>query len=116
MQISKVMAYTIVQREGGLLQVKKVLQEGEADVKRAAVCLLKNMSRYKELHSDISKHFTNTTHSVNILHNRLHIRLHIRTPLLYTLHLSVCLSMYLCLSTVSVSLCVSLYFFLCLSV
>ncbi|GAA6094515.1 plakophilin-2 [Tachysurus ichikawai] len=53
--ISKVMAYTIVQREGGLLQVKKVLQEGEADVKRAAVCLLKNMSRYKELHSDIIK-------------------------------------------------------------
>ncbi|KAK3526373.1 hypothetical protein QTP70_025410 [Hemibagrus guttatus] len=54
-KVSQGMAHTIVQREGGLQQVKKVLQEGEADVQRAAVCLLKNMSRYKELHSDIIK-------------------------------------------------------------
>lgn len=57
------MAYTIVQREGGLQQVKKVLQEGEDEVKRASVCLLKNMSRYKELHSDISKGFANNSHA-----------------------------------------------------
>ncbi|MCJ8736256.1 hypothetical protein PDJAM_G00256760 [Pangasius djambal] len=52
---SQAMAHSIVQREGGLQQVKRVLQEGEEDVKRASVCLLKNMSRYKELHSDIIK-------------------------------------------------------------
>ncbi|XP_053541981.1 plakophilin-2 isoform X2 [Ictalurus punctatus] len=53
--VSQAMAHTIVQREGGLQQVKKVLQEGAEDVKRASVCLLKNLSRYKELHSDIIK-------------------------------------------------------------
>lgn len=57
------MAHTIVQREGGLQQVKKVLQEGAEDVKRASVCLLKNLSRYKELHSDISKHFASISHT-----------------------------------------------------
>ncbi|KAF4080966.1 hypothetical protein AMELA_G00155510 [Ameiurus melas] len=53
--MSQAMAHTIVQREGGLQQVKKVLQEGAEDVKRASACLLKNLSRYKELHSDIIK-------------------------------------------------------------
>ncbi|XP_060770294.1 plakophilin-2 isoform X2 [Neoarius graeffei] len=52
--VSHAMAYSIGQKEGGLQQVKKVLQEGEDEVKRASVCLLKNMSRYKGLHSDIS--------------------------------------------------------------
>ncbi|KAI5100229.1 plakophilin-2 [Silurus meridionalis] len=52
-EVSQAMAHTIIQREGGLQQVKKVLQNGEDDVKRAAVYLLKNLSRYKELHSDI---------------------------------------------------------------
>ncbi|KAF5901640.1 plakophilin-2-like [Clarias magur] len=51
--VSQAMAYTIVQREGGLQQVKKAFQDGEDDVKRGSVCLLKNISRYKELHSDI---------------------------------------------------------------
>ncbi|XP_053341214.1 plakophilin-2 [Clarias gariepinus] len=51
--VSQAIAYSIVQREGGLQQVKKAFQDGEDDVKRGSVCLLKNISRYKELHSDI---------------------------------------------------------------
>lgn len=51
--ISQSIASTIVQKEGGLLQVKKMLQEAEDEVKRASVGLLKNISRYRELHPDI---------------------------------------------------------------
>lgn len=55
--MSEATAYTIVKRENGLLQVKKMLQDGEEEVKRAAVCLIKNISRYTDLHADISKHY-----------------------------------------------------------
>uniref|UniRef100_A0A6Q2YGU3 Plakophilin 2 n=1 Tax=Esox lucius TaxID=8010 RepID=A0A6Q2YGU3_ESOLU len=51
--VSQAIAYTIVQRENGLLQTKKMLQEGERDVKRTAVSLLRNISRYRDLHADI---------------------------------------------------------------
>lgn len=81
------MAHTIVQREGGLQQVKKVLQDGEDEVKRASMCLLKNMSRYKELHSDISEGFSNIpftqTHTYKQSHactsNRTHACSHNHT-------------------------------------
>ncbi|KAM7367092.1 hypothetical protein PAMP_015016 [Pampus punctatissimus] len=45
----------MVQRENGLQHVKKMLQEGESDVKRIAVSLVQNLSRYQELHADIVK-------------------------------------------------------------
>ncbi|MFT7798290.1 plakophilin-2-like [Arapaima gigas] len=53
--VSFTMAYTIVRKENGLLQMKKVLREGEQDVKRTAVSLLRNISCYREFHSDIVK-------------------------------------------------------------
>ncbi|KAL7857787.1 hypothetical protein AOLI_G00178890 [Acnodon oligacanthus] len=53
--VSQAVAHIIVLRENGLQQVKKTLQEGEEEVRRVSLCLLKNLSRYKELHSDIIK-------------------------------------------------------------
>ncbi|KAK6314664.1 hypothetical protein J4Q44_G00141930 [Coregonus suidteri] len=53
--VSKAIAHTIVQRENGLLQARKMLQEGERDVQKTAVSLLSNISRYRELHADIVK-------------------------------------------------------------
>lgn len=53
--VSEAIAFTIVQRENGLQHVKKMLEEGESDVKRTAVSLIKNLSRYQELHPDIVK-------------------------------------------------------------
>ncbi|KAJ8268804.1 hypothetical protein COCON_G00114110 [Conger conger] len=52
-KVSHAMACTIVKKEGGLQQVKKILQEDELVVKRTAVSLLRNISHYEELHSDI---------------------------------------------------------------
>ncbi|XP_064198351.1 plakophilin-2 [Anguilla rostrata] len=51
--VSHAMACTIVKKEGGLQQVKKILEEDEPAVKRTAVALLRNLSHYEELHSDI---------------------------------------------------------------
>ncbi|XP_067346374.1 plakophilin-2 isoform X1 [Channa argus] len=51
--MSEAIAFTIVKRENGLQHIKKILQEGERDVKRAAISLLKNLSLYQELHPDI---------------------------------------------------------------
>ncbi|KAJ8381303.1 hypothetical protein SKAU_G00020810 [Synaphobranchus kaupii] len=51
--VSQAMACTIVKKEGGLQQVKKILQEDEPAVKRTAVSLLRNVSHYEELHSEI---------------------------------------------------------------
>ncbi|XP_051248985.1 plakophilin-2 [Dicentrarchus labrax] len=48
-------SFTIVQRENGLQHVKKMLEEGESAVRRTAICLIKNLSRYQELHNDIVK-------------------------------------------------------------
>nr|XP_046234830.1 plakophilin-2 isoform X2 [Scatophagus argus] len=53
--MNEAIALTIVQRENGLQHVKKMLEEGENDVKRAAISLISNLSRYQELHPSIVK-------------------------------------------------------------
>nr|XP_057934261.1 plakophilin-2 isoform X2 [Doryrhamphus excisus] len=53
--MTEAIAHTIVQKENGLLHVRKVLQEGERDVRRTAVSLIKNLSRFSQLHPDIVK-------------------------------------------------------------
>ncbi|KAL6473676.1 hypothetical protein MHYP_G00172370 [Metynnis hypsauchen] len=53
--VSQAVAHIIVLRENGLQQVKKMLQEGEEEVRRVSLSLLKNLSRHKELYSDIIK-------------------------------------------------------------
>ncbi|KAK5849323.1 hypothetical protein PBY51_008973 [Eleginops maclovinus] len=52
---SESIAFTIVQREKGLQHVKKMIEEGETEVKRTALSLVKNLSRYQELHPEIVK-------------------------------------------------------------
>ncbi|KAK5896151.1 hypothetical protein CgunFtcFv8_009781 [Champsocephalus gunnari] len=52
---SESIAFTIVQRENGLQHVKRMLEEGEHDVKRTALSVVKNLSRYQELHPEIVK-------------------------------------------------------------
>ncbi|XP_026089659.1 plakophilin-2-like [Carassius auratus] len=54
-ETSQAIGHFIVQKEGGLSQVKKMLQEGEKEEIRISVSLLKNISRYRELHADIVK-------------------------------------------------------------
>ncbi|XP_054480645.1 plakophilin-2 [Anoplopoma fimbria] len=53
--VTEAIAFTIVQRENGLQHVRKMLDEGESNVKRTAISLIKNLSRYQELHPDIVK-------------------------------------------------------------
>ncbi|KAF7662046.1 hypothetical protein LDENG_00247220 [Lucifuga dentata] len=53
--VTEAIAHTIVQRENGLQHLRKMLQEGESDVKKTAVSLIKNLSRYMELQPDIVK-------------------------------------------------------------
>ncbi|XP_061921701.1 plakophilin-2 isoform X1 [Entelurus aequoreus] len=53
--VTEAIAYSIVHKESGLQHVRKVLQEGERDVRRTAVSLIKNLSRFSELHADIVK-------------------------------------------------------------
>ncbi|XP_034019407.1 LOW QUALITY PROTEIN: plakophilin-2 [Thalassophryne amazonica] len=53
--VTEAIAHTIVQRENGLHHIRKMLQEGERDVKITAVSLIKNLSRYRTLHPDIVK-------------------------------------------------------------
>ncbi|KAM9327602.1 plakophilin-2 [Pholidichthys leucotaenia] len=52
--VAEAIAFTIVQRENGLQHIKKILEEGETKVKRTAVLLIKNLSRYQELHPAIA--------------------------------------------------------------
>lgn len=52
-QLSRAIAFTVVQRENGLQHVRKMLEEGGSDVRRTAVALLRNASRYQELHAAI---------------------------------------------------------------
>ncbi|XP_051974606.1 plakophilin-2-like isoform X2 [Xyrauchen texanus] len=54
-EISQAIAHFIVQKEGVLLQVKKMLQEEKKEEMRLSVSLLRNVTRYRELHSDIVK-------------------------------------------------------------
>ncbi|XP_077450510.1 plakophilin-2 isoform X2 [Stigmatopora argus] len=51
--VTEAIAYVVVRKENGLQHVRKMLQDGERDVKRTAVSLVKNLSRFSELHSDI---------------------------------------------------------------
>lgn len=53
--MSQAIAHFVVHKEGGLSQVKKMLQEGEKEEIRISVSLLKNISRYRELHADIGE-------------------------------------------------------------
>ncbi|XP_074554557.1 plakophilin-2 isoform X2 [Halichoeres trimaculatus] len=50
--VAEAITFTI-QRENGLQQIKKMLEEGETDVKKTSISLIKNLSRYQELHPDI---------------------------------------------------------------
>ncbi|XP_043093868.1 LOW QUALITY PROTEIN: plakophilin-2 [Puntigrus tetrazona] len=52
-ETSQAIAHFIVRREVVLSQVKKSLQAGEKEEVRISVSLLKNISRYRELHADI---------------------------------------------------------------
>lgn len=52
-QVSEAITFTIVQRENGLQQIKKMLQEGERDVKRTAMSLIRNVSRHQDTHPEI---------------------------------------------------------------
>ncbi|XP_008281155.1 plakophilin-2 [Stegastes partitus] len=52
-EMTEAIAFTIVQRENGLQHIKKILEEGESDVKRTAISLIRNLSRYQELHPAI---------------------------------------------------------------
>lgn len=53
--MNEAITFTIVQRENGLQHVKKMLEEGESNVKRTAIALIRNLSRYQDLHPDIVK-------------------------------------------------------------
>nr|XP_019947610.1 PREDICTED: plakophilin-2 [Paralichthys olivaceus] len=53
--VCEAIAFTVVQRENGLHQVKTMLQGRETDVKRTTVSLIRNLSHHHELHPDIVK-------------------------------------------------------------
>ncbi|XP_056443547.1 plakophilin-2 [Gadus chalcogrammus] len=53
--LTEAICYTVVLRENGLQQVRRMLQEGDRSVRRTAVALVKNLSRYRELHAPIVK-------------------------------------------------------------
>ncbi|TNN75487.1 Plakophilin-2 [Liparis tanakae] len=53
--MTEAIVFSIVQRENGLQHVRKMLEDGERNVKRTAISLIKNLSRYRELHPDIVK-------------------------------------------------------------
>lgn len=48
-QLSQAITFTIVRRENGLQHIKKMLEEGESNVKRTAVALIRNVCRYQDL-------------------------------------------------------------------
>ncbi|XP_030576298.1 plakophilin-2 [Archocentrus centrarchus] len=52
--ISKALAFTIVLEEYGLLQIKKMLKSEQSGLEKAAVFLIKNLSRNHELHLPIA--------------------------------------------------------------
>ena len=62
-QMSEAITFTIVQRENGLQHINKMLEEGESDVKRMAVSLIRNLSRYWELHPEIGNFTLFTIHT-----------------------------------------------------
>lgn len=54
-QLSEAITFTIVQRESGLHHIRKLLEDGEVNVRSSAVSLIRNLSRYQELHPVIGK-------------------------------------------------------------
>ncbi|MBN3321966.1 PKP2 protein, partial [Atractosteus spatula] len=51
--LSNSIAHTIVRKESGLQHIQKMLQSADRGVQRTAVSLLRNMSRYHELHREM---------------------------------------------------------------
>lgn len=54
--VTEALCFTIVQRENGLQHIKRTLEEGDSEVRRTAVSLIRNLSRHKELHPEIVTH------------------------------------------------------------
>ncbi|KAG2460057.1 PKP2 protein, partial [Polypterus senegalus] len=54
-KISYAIAETIVQKENGLQHIRRMLHSSEPGVQKAAASLLRNMSRYYELHKELGK-------------------------------------------------------------
>ncbi|XP_039617598.1 plakophilin-2 [Polypterus senegalus] len=52
--ISYAIAETIVQKENGLQHIRRMLHSSEPGVQKAAASLLRNMSRYYELHKELA--------------------------------------------------------------
>ncbi|XP_063072951.1 plakophilin-2 isoform X2 [Engraulis encrasicolus] len=53
--IAESLAHAVVQREAGLSQMKTLLEEGELSIKKTTVSLLRNVSRFRDLHTEIIK-------------------------------------------------------------
>ncbi|XP_041935102.1 plakophilin-2 isoform X3 [Alosa sapidissima] len=53
--IAESLAHVVVQKEGGLSQLKTLLEDGEMDIKKTTASLLRNLSRFREHHSEIIK-------------------------------------------------------------
>lgn len=49
LQLSQAITFTVVRREKGLQHISKMLEEGERNVKRMAVGLIRNVCRYPDL-------------------------------------------------------------------
>ncbi|KAM8883746.1 plakophilin-2 [Synchiropus picturatus] len=54
--MTEAIATAIVRRENGLQHVKKMLAGSEDILRKTTISLIKNISRYRELHADIVKH------------------------------------------------------------
>ncbi|XP_033845716.1 plakophilin-2 isoform X1 [Periophthalmus magnuspinnatus] len=54
--VTEAICFTIVQRENGLQHIKRPLEEGDSEVRRTAVSLIRNLSRHRELHPEIITH------------------------------------------------------------
>ncbi|XP_072311032.1 plakophilin-2 [Eucyclogobius newberryi] len=54
--VTEAICFTIVQRENGLQHIKRPLEEGDSEVRRSVVSLIRNLSRHRELHPEIITH------------------------------------------------------------
>ncbi|CAL1568776.1 unnamed protein product [Knipowitschia caucasica] len=54
--VTEALCFTIVQRENGLQHIKRPLEEGDSEVRRTTVSLIRNLSRHRELHPEIITH------------------------------------------------------------
>ncbi|KAK7913586.1 hypothetical protein WMY93_013797 [Mugilogobius chulae] len=54
--VTEALCFTIVQRENGLQHIKRPLEEGDIEVRRSAVSLIRNLSKHRELHREIITH------------------------------------------------------------